>query len=147
MLVLNLNGNEFIDFTHTIRALRTIPNLKSLFLNLHEEDQVDLVMRTLPTLEELNSLPVERDLIQSSGDSEDLNNDPQRIDEEDNEDEDTHNSSVIMKKAEAAVKADGGRQQIMDELEQLKEAEKEIFESKDEDQRESPELPKQESLD
>lgn len=75
VVILNLNGNEFIDFHHTIGALQTVPHLKSLFLNLHEEDQVDLVMRTLPTLQELNSLPVERDLIQSSG-SEDLNNDP-----------------------------------------------------------------------
>lgn len=148
VVILNLNGNEFIDFQHTIRALQTVPNLKSLFLNLHEEDQVDLVMRTLPTLQELNSLPVERDLIQSSG-SEDLNNDPQRIDEEENEDEDTHNSSVVMKKAEDLARADGDRQQIMEELEQLKEAEKEIFESKDDEDRPqvSPDLPKQESLD
>ena len=131
--ILNLNGNEFIDFQHTIRALKTVPNLKSLFLNLYEEDQVDLVMRALPTLDELNSLPVERDLIQSSGGSEDLNHDPQRIDEEENEDDDTHNSSVVMKKAEAAAKADSNRQQIIDELEQLKEAEKEIFESKDDE--------------
>ena len=36
--ILNLNGNEFIDFQQTIEALQTIPNLKSLFINLHEED-------------------------------------------------------------------------------------------------------------
>ena len=37
------------------------------------------------------------------------------------------------KKAEAAAKADSNRQQIIDELEQLKEAEKEIIESKDDE--------------
>jgi hypothetical protein len=32
-------------------------------LNLHEEEQVDFVMRTLLDLLELNGLPVERDLM------------------------------------------------------------------------------------
>lgn len=54
-----------------------------------------------------------------------------------------------MKKAEELAEREGDREQIMEELEQLKEAEKEIFESKDdEDQPQvSPDLPKQESLD
>lgn len=59
-------------------------------------------MRKLPDLQELNSLPVERDLVQSSdasGDQNptgtDVNNHPPRIDEEDGEDEDTHNDSVV----------------------------------------------------
>jgi hypothetical protein len=43
--------------------LKDLVNLKSLFLNLHEEEQVDLVMRTLQDLQELNGLPVERDLM------------------------------------------------------------------------------------
>jgi hypothetical protein len=38
-----------------------MPRLTSLFINLHEEDQVDLVMRVLENLEFLNGLPVERD--------------------------------------------------------------------------------------
>ena len=42
-------------------------NLKSLYINLHMEEQVDLVMRTLDELEELNGLPVERDLIDVEG--------------------------------------------------------------------------------
>ena len=42
-------------------------NLKSLYINLHMEEQVDLVMRTLDELEELNGLPVERDLIDGEG--------------------------------------------------------------------------------
>jgi hypothetical protein len=35
--------------------------LKSLHINLHEEEQVDLVIRTLMNLEYLNGLKVERD--------------------------------------------------------------------------------------
>ena len=45
-------------------SLATMPNLKSLFINLHEEEQVDLVMRTLEDLEYLNGLPVERDILE-----------------------------------------------------------------------------------
>lgn len=47
-----------------------MPNLKSLFINLHEEDQVDLVMRTLEDLDFLNGLPVERDILDSDEDLE-----------------------------------------------------------------------------
>ena len=39
-------------------------NLKSLFINLHEEEQVDLVMRTLEDLEYLNGLPVDREILE-----------------------------------------------------------------------------------
>ena len=84
---LNLNGNEFEDVSHIFRkplsflinvlqyektsnALLSMTNLKSLHINLHEEDQVDLVMRTLEHLQELNGLPVERDLIEGEGESE-----------------------------------------------------------------------------
>lgn len=60
---INLNGNNFEDekFEQVIDALSSMPNLRSLFINLHEEEQVDLVMRKLPELEFLNGLPVERD--------------------------------------------------------------------------------------
>ena len=55
-------------------SLATMPNLKSLFINLHEEEQVDLVMRTLEDLEYLNGLPVERDILedQEGEESDDL---------------------------------------------------------------------------
>ena len=69
--IINLNGNEFVDYDHAVHALLTIPNLKSLFINLHEEEQVDLVMRLLEDLEELNGLPVERDLIDGEGEETD----------------------------------------------------------------------------
>ena len=38
-----------------------MPTLKSLYINLQEEEQVDLIMRNLPDLEYLNGLPVDRD--------------------------------------------------------------------------------------
>jgi len=48
-------------------------NLKSLFINLHEEEQVDLVMRTLEDLEYLNGLPVDREILEDQeGEESDL---------------------------------------------------------------------------
>ena len=41
-----------------------MPKLTSLYLNLHEEEQVDLVMRTLVNLQYLNGLPVEREILE-----------------------------------------------------------------------------------
>lgn len=38
-----------------------MPALRSLSINLQEEEQVDLIMRNLPDLEHLNGLPVDRD--------------------------------------------------------------------------------------
>ena len=40
-----------------------MPSLRSLYINLQEEDQVDLLMRLLPDLEYLNGLPVDRDAL------------------------------------------------------------------------------------
>ena len=47
-----------------------MPNLKSLFVNLHEEEQVDLVMRSLEDLEFLNGLRVERDILDENEEGE-----------------------------------------------------------------------------
>ena len=49
--------------------MATIPELRSLEINLTEEDQVDLIMRHLPELEYLNGLPVERDTLNQSSQS------------------------------------------------------------------------------
>lgn len=55
-----------------MKALTTLPKLNSLFMNLHMEDQVDMIMRTLPNLEYLNGLKVERDFMSSNyGESQD----------------------------------------------------------------------------
>lgn len=40
-----------------------MPSLKSLQINLHEEEQVDYLLRTLTDLELLNGLAVERDAL------------------------------------------------------------------------------------
>ena len=49
-----------------MHALATLPNLKSLYVNLFEEAQVDLIMRVLPELEFLNGLPVDREALNES---------------------------------------------------------------------------------
>ena len=62
---LNLNGNELSadQFANLVQSLKTVPQLKSLYINLHQEEQVDQVMRALENLEYLNGLPVERDIL------------------------------------------------------------------------------------
>lgn len=47
-------------------SLATLPNLKSLYINLFEESQVDVIMRQLPELEFLNGLPVDREALNES---------------------------------------------------------------------------------
>ena len=42
--------------------------LRSLYINLQEEVQVDMLMRSLPDLEYLNSLPVDRDVLNEEED-------------------------------------------------------------------------------
>jgi Leucine-rich repeat (LRR) protein len=69
---LNLNGNDFEDdeFKNVVQALNTIPKLTSLYINLHKEEEVDMVMRILERLEFLNGLPVERDILEEDEESE-----------------------------------------------------------------------------
>lgn len=60
---LNLQNIVFDDFERSIQSIATMPVLRSLYVNLQTEDQVDLIMRILPQLEYLNGLPVDRDAI------------------------------------------------------------------------------------
>jgi Leucine-rich repeat (LRR) protein len=60
---LNLNGNPLDDICQAVDTLKTMPNLKSLQINLHEEEQVDYLLRTLQELDLLNGLAVERDAL------------------------------------------------------------------------------------
>ena len=71
---LNLNGNQFsnvsdrynqyyMQLSETIQALQSLPNLRSVYMNLFKEDQVDYIMRTLENLEFLNGLKVERGIL------------------------------------------------------------------------------------
>jgi hypothetical protein len=63
---LNISGLNLANFEDAVRALSTMPALKSLYVNLHEESQVDLIMQLLPQLEFLNSLPVDREAMEES---------------------------------------------------------------------------------
>jgi len=76
---LNLNGNPIDDLIAAVDTLKTMPNLKSLQINLHEEEQVDYLLRTLIDLELLNGLAVEREAL--------FNEDEDGEDEEEEEDQ------------------------------------------------------------
>ena len=60
---LNLTDIIFENFDLNIKAVATLPNIKSLYLNLSEESQVDLILKHLLKLEFLNGLPVDRDTL------------------------------------------------------------------------------------
>ena len=72
---LNLNGNPIEDIKAATESLRSRGSgLKSLNINLYEEDQVDHLLRCIEWLEILNGLKVERDALfnneeDESGDS------------------------------------------------------------------------------
>lgn len=51
----------------------TMPILSSLHINLHQEEEVDFLLRNLPGLQVLNGLVVERDAIFSE--DEEINTD------------------------------------------------------------------------
>ena len=59
----NLNGNPIDDIESAVDSLQTMTNLKVLHINLHEEEQVDYLLRSLISLEYLNGLAVERDAL------------------------------------------------------------------------------------
>ena len=61
---LNLQNIVFADFEASIGRLATLPALRSLYISLQTEDQVDLIMSALPNLEYLNGLAVDRDALQ-----------------------------------------------------------------------------------
>lgn len=61
---LNLNGNPIEDIKAVTDSIRTIGSgLKSLQINLYEEDQVDYLLRNIEWLEVLNGLKVEREAL------------------------------------------------------------------------------------
>ena len=67
-----------------------MPNLKVLFINLHEEEQVDYLLRSLGSLEYLNGLAVERDALFNEEGEEEENEEanfanPQHNGEEENQ--------------------------------------------------------------
>lgn len=56
-----MSGINFPDFEGMVRSLATMPKLTNLYISLQEEEEVGLIIRTLPGLEFLNGLAVERD--------------------------------------------------------------------------------------
>ena len=67
---LNLQNIVFDDFERSVQSIATLPCLRSLYIALQTEDQVDLIMRLLPNLEYLNGLPVDRDALDEEGQEE-----------------------------------------------------------------------------
>ena len=63
---INLSNVHLEDFEQSVHSLSTLPCLKSLYVNLFEEAQVDLIMRILPELEFLNGLAVDREALNES---------------------------------------------------------------------------------
>ena len=66
---LNISNVELEDFEASVAAIATLIGLKSLYVNLFEEDQVDLIMNHLPELEFLNSLAVDRDVLENDSEN------------------------------------------------------------------------------
>ncbi len=60
--ILNLNNNPSLDLCQVIDLLgRACPSLRSLFVSLTREEEVDYVLKGLPLLEYLNGQPVDRE--------------------------------------------------------------------------------------
>ena len=59
----DLNGNPLEDVHSAVDFLCQLPSLRALRINLHEEAQVDYLLRRLEGLEELNGLAVEREAL------------------------------------------------------------------------------------
>lgn len=58
-----MTGNPIDNLQLAVESLATMPMLQSLHINLHQEEEVDFLLRSLPDLQMLNGLLVERDAI------------------------------------------------------------------------------------
>ena len=65
--IINLNNNPLSDIQSVVDILAEIPTLKSLFMSLTLEDEVDYVLKKLPKLEYLNGLAIDREEIEGAG--------------------------------------------------------------------------------
>ena len=63
IIELNLTGNPIENLQLAVESLMTMPVLNSLHINLHQEEEVDFLLRNLPGRQILNGLVVERDAI------------------------------------------------------------------------------------
>ena len=70
--LLNLNNNPLAEemFSHNVDQLARLPHLRSLFLTLTQEEQVDMILKKLPLLETLNGLEVDREELEDEDEEE-----------------------------------------------------------------------------
>ena len=55
---LNLTGNPIDNLKVCVEALKGMPLLSSLYIDLHEEGHVDFLLRSIPFLQQLNGIAV-----------------------------------------------------------------------------------------
>jgi len=65
--VIDLNNNPLEDVIAVADILAGCPQLKSLFIALSVEEEVDYVLKKLPRLEYLNGLGIDREEIEGAG--------------------------------------------------------------------------------
>lgn len=70
MYEINLIDNDLNPFEKAVLDLSKMPSLTSLHLNLHEETQVDLVIKNLPNLKYLNGELIDREELQNESSAE-----------------------------------------------------------------------------
>jgi len=56
---LDISENDFDNLEETCKILSTIPNLKSLHVDIKDDEEVDIVIRTLSALKYLNNESLE----------------------------------------------------------------------------------------
>jgi len=62
-----LSDNPIHDVRSAVEQLQVImPNVTDLQISLFKEQDVDFIMKSMPQLEYLNNLPIERDLSKST---------------------------------------------------------------------------------
>ena len=93
---LNLNGNPLVidQFESNVDQIAKLENLSSLYLQLTQESQVDMILRKIPNLEMLNGLEVDRDeLLNDQEDEEEVYDEEQQQEEE--HDDNVHSNEQI----------------------------------------------------
>ena len=65
--LINLNNNPLEEVLAVADVLAGCPQLKSLFIALSVEEEVDYVLKKLPRLEYLNGLAIDREEIEGAG--------------------------------------------------------------------------------
>ena len=64
--IINLNNNPLGDVYGVVDILAGISTLRSIFMSLTVEEEVDYVLKKLPNLEYLNGLAIDREEIEGA---------------------------------------------------------------------------------